>query len=125
MESLHEIPQVAVRAFERSTGLKIAFHDLTGQLPGFLPPDIFGHRTPACLAVKADHQDACTRCDAEFTRTSMATTPAGRVQICHAGLVEWVVPCYRDGRLDWVMFAGQRRPAKSLTCALKTPNRPS
>ncbi len=40
--------------------------------------------------------------------------PEGRYQCCHAGFLEWVVPVFLEGRLSWLLFAGQRRAAGSF-----------
>jgi len=123
MDDPQAVPSAAVAAFERQTGLSIAFHDLGGYLRGFLPPERMMHVTPPCLAVKALEMARCMRCDVDFTRADLSRTPAGRVQICHAGFVEWVVPDYTGTRLEWTLFAGQRLPGKGLTCAVKAPSR--
>lgn len=124
VEEIFDIPALAVAAFERTTGLNVAFHDLSGQLVGYLSPERFAHNTPPCLAVKTRYQDECSACDINFTRTSLKDTPAGRVQICHAGMVEWVIPAFLNDRLEWVMFCGQRTPGPRLTKFLKTPGGP-
>lgn len=111
------IPLLALTAFERMTRLHVTVHEYTGALWGFLPPERFVHGTPACLAAKAIRLSACVRFDVHQTEGALAERPDGRVHVCHAGLVEWVVPTIAVGQLQRVWFAGQRRPGKQLNCA--------
>ena len=123
MEDFQLIPTAALTAFERQTGLRVAFHDLGGHLRGILPQERMLHTTPPCIAIKTLQMERCMRCDVDFTRSDLPRTPGGRVQICHAGLVEWVVPEYTGTRLEWTLFAGQRAPGRNLTCAVRAPSR--
>ncbi|HYF50184.1 MAG TPA: helix-turn-helix domain-containing protein [Planctomycetota bacterium] len=125
MDDFQAVPATAIAVYERQARLSVAFHDLTGHLRGFLPPERMMHTTPRCVAVKAADLNRCMRCDVDFTRADLARTPGGRVQICHAGLVEWVVPEYTGARLEWVLFAGQRLPGAGLTCAIRAPGKGS
>lgn len=121
MPDIFQVPRQAVQAFERTTGLRVAIHDLSGQWHNYLPPDRFVHSAPLCMAVKARHQEACVAFDVQRTRAGLREQPDGRVQVCHAGLVECVVPVYQGARLEWVLFAGQRLPGPRLTRVDRDP----
>ena len=111
-----EIPQTAIRAFEMVTKLSVSVHEYTGSLWGFLPPERFLHGNPACVAAKSIRLDSCIRFDVLQTEKALAHQSQGRVHVCHAGLVEWVVPTFLEGQIQRVFFAGQRRPGLHLSC---------
>lgn len=111
-----EIPQTAIRAFEKATKLSISLHEYTGSLWGFLPPERFLHGNPACVAAKSNRLNSCIRFDVLQTETALVHQWQGRVHVCHAGLVEWVVPTFLEGQIQRVFFAGQRRPGSQLSC---------
>jgi AraC-like DNA-binding protein len=50
-------------------------------------------------------------------RENAHTFPEGRYHVCHAGLVEWVIPIYDNLQLQWVIFAGPRSPGPDLRSA--------
>jgi len=108
MESF-SIPEAALAAYENLSRLRVTVHDLEGTLWPFLPPERFQHMHPLCVAVKVRHDRACVDFGVKRLRREIPTQPHGRVQVCHAGLVELVAPVFREGRLVWVLFAGPRR----------------
>ncbi len=61
--------------------------------------------------MKNTHHRACLDFEIARLRQEVAKCPEGRYHLCHAGLLEWIVPVHRDGRLAWMLFAGQRRPS--------------
>ncbi|MDR1789786.1 MAG: helix-turn-helix domain-containing protein [Opitutaceae bacterium] len=106
----------AISAFERIHKVRVSIHDLEGNLAPFILPDRFHHRSPLCLAVKAcGHEPACIAFEVHQLRPRLASMPEGRVHVCHAGLVEWVVPVFNAGKLAWVLFAGPRLPGGDLS----------
>ena len=108
-------PELAIEAFERIHGLNVTIHDLDGSLTPFLQPNRFYHRSPLCLAVKAQgHYNACSQFDVKHLRRELVGLPEGRVHICPAGLVEWVVPVFEQQLLRWVLFAGPRSAGVTL-----------
>jgi AraC-like DNA-binding protein len=117
MEDWLNIPMNAILSFEHVTGLSVTIHEVSGALWPFVSPERHLHMNPVCVAAKSAAMAECVRFDAVDTRAAMAHQTAGRVHVCHAGVVEWVVPSIRDGRLQRVFFAGQRRPGKHLTAA--------
>jgi AraC-like DNA-binding protein len=117
MEDWFHVPMMAINAFERATSLTVSVHEISGALWSFLPPGRFNHMNGGCVAAKALKMASCVQFDVVETRGALAQKPAGRVQVCHAGMVEWVVPTIVEGRLQRVLFAGQRRPGPGLSCA--------
>lgn len=113
--------ETAITTFERIHGLAVTVHDLVGSLAPFIGPDRFHHRSPLCLSVKAQgRHEACVRFDVEQLRPQLGRLPEGRIHVCHAGLVEWVVPVFAREKLAWVLFAGPRFPGPSLLSAART-----
>lgn len=100
---------VALSAFERATGLTVTIHAPSGPL---VPSRRILHQLPTCLAVKIHLQAACTAFDAD-TCTQGRPFDAVTVKVCHAGIVEWVVPVAVGG-VSWRLFAGQRRAGPDL-----------
>ena len=104
-----EVPEWAIQVFEKQNDLRVVVHDLTTTLGPFLQPERFKHRAPCCIAVKARHDWACVDFEVTRLRAELPDFPEGRYHRCHAGFMEWVVPVFINGRLAWVLFAGQRR----------------
>ncbi|HYG73988.1 MAG TPA: helix-turn-helix transcriptional regulator [Planctomycetota bacterium] len=116
MDDFAQVPAAAISAFEAVTGLRVSIHDRMKSLWFFLPPERFQHHSPACRAVKlSGNEKACIRFDAEQVHAELAESRTGRVQICHAGLVECVVPVFFNQKLEWILFAGPRLPGAGLT----------
>jgi len=118
------IPERAMRAYERMSGLRVTVHDLAGTLWPYLPPDRFRHTQPLCQAVKLHHGDACMDFDITRLRRELPSQPEGRVQVCHAGLVEFIAPVFERKRLAWVLFAGLRLPGRKLRQAVRDSTPP-
>lgn len=107
---LWEIPEYAIAAFERATTLQVTVHEVGVPLWSFLPPERFTHRSRCCAGVKVVHDWACVDFEVTRLRENIHSSPEGRYHVCHAGLMEWVVPVYFRGRLAWILFAGQAQP---------------
>lgn len=108
---LLEVPEWAIQVFEKQHDVRVCVHDLGGTWAPFLQPERFKHRAPCCVAVKARNDWACVDFEITRLREELSAYPEGRYHRCHAGIFEWVVPAMEDGRLAWVLFAGQRRAA--------------
>src|SRR5579862_6245448 len=117
------VPRKAIEAFETLTHTRVTVHDLNGSLRPFLPPERFQHMHPLCCAVKIRHSDSCIEWGVTRLRREISAAPEGRVQVCFAGLVEFVVPVYERRRLQWVLFAGPRTAGK-LSAAARDPSPP-
>lgn len=106
----------AISTFEKVMRLKVTIHDFSGSLRPFLAPEYFQHGQPLCLAVKASpYGAACQNLEIHRLRWEILNQPEGRIHLCHAGLVEWVVPGLQDDKLNWILFAGQRTASPRLT----------
>jgi len=111
-----EVPENAVLAFERIHGLRVTVHDMRGTLWPVMAPHRFMHMDPLCQAIKLAGRDAaCLDWEVTRLRPRSAEFPEGRLQVCHAGLLEWVVPVHAGLLLEWVLFAGIRIPGRSLS----------
>lgn len=104
----------AIAAFERLHRLQVTVHDLCGDLAPALDPRRAMHRQGLCRAVKVHAQHRCAAFELQALRAELARSGAGRCHVCHAGLVEWVVPLLSPRGLDAVLFAGLRRPGPCL-----------
>lgn len=110
-----DIPETALRAFEQTHSLRVTIHDLSGSLWPFLAPERFQHTQPICQAVKLiGRANSCVAWEVTRQRREIAAIPEGRVQVCHAGFVEWTVPVFGKEGLEWMLFAGVRRAAPNL-----------
>lgn len=113
-----QVPEQAITAYEAWAKVRVTVHDLEGTLWPYLPAVRFNHDSAACFAVKGRrYNNECIRSDMTHLRKSLANSPEGQVKVCHAGLVECVVPVFMEGDLRWILFAGVRRPGKKLSCA--------
>jgi AraC-like DNA-binding protein len=99
-------PESAIRCFEGLHGLLVTVHDLEGRLREHLDPLRLAHRHPRCLSAKASGKERCLAFDVTRPAAELPAEPQGRVQRCPFAVEEAVVPCLRDGRLAWVLFAG-------------------
>jgi len=107
--SFFSIPEKAIGVFEAIHGLNITIHDIEGRISPHVNPDrSVHHRSGLCLAAKKSNaSQKCLNFDVERTREEILRYPEGRLQLCHAGLVEFVWPGLECGQLLWVLFAGQ------------------
>jgi AraC-like DNA-binding protein len=109
MHDPYREPEEAIGCFEHWSGLAVTVHDLVGALEPHLRPLRGWHTTRICQAMKSsDLNPRCMRWDVERLRTEIGRFPQGRIQVCHAGLLELVVPVQRAGALELLLFAGQR-----------------
>jgi AraC-like DNA-binding protein len=101
----------AARAVETVCGLRVCIHDLCGRLGVEFPPSRAWHGGPICAAVKlSTHFQRCHDFEVGQLRPQLGRWREGRIQRCHAGLIEWMVPVFdREDHPLAVVFAGQRR----------------
>jgi AraC-like DNA-binding protein len=105
----HEL-ETAIAVTERALRLPIVVHDLEHALWHALSADRFRHHQSVCRAVKAGPDaDRCVAFECHALRAEARLWPRGRVQRCHAGLVELVQPVFEAGRLILMLFAGPAR----------------
>lgn len=111
----HAIPESAITAFERLHGLTVTVHDLRGDLSPFLLPERKRHRHPLCNAVKnGGYERLCVAFDSVRLRQELPFQPEGRIQVCHAGIMELIVPSFSADGLDWIFFAGPLSPPAGM-----------
>ena len=113
------LPQRAVAAFERATGLTVVFHALGGPLAGVFSPERTWHTGSLCRMVKHLRFDACMAFDVDLAHRTARAGPEVRLKICHVGIVEWLVGVHVGGKTLAILYAGQRRAAGPLTGALE------
>jgi AraC-like DNA-binding protein len=116
---LFAVPEQAIQAFERLSGLRVTVHDLRGTLWPLIEPVRTQHNHHFCKVVRTNHPEACVAFCVTRLRREIPNHPAGRVQVCHAGLVEFVIPVFRKKQLEWVLFAGPRVAGKKLQQAAR------
>jgi AraC-like DNA-binding protein len=127
-------PETVLSSFCRLHQVAVTVHDLDGRFVHVLPPERLRHVHRLCQAAKeAGHEAACIRFDVNEMQAAARAFPTGLVKVCHAGLVELVVPWNEKGRLRWLLFAGPwqdtavtadlraRRSETQLHGALPTP----
>jgi AraC-like DNA-binding protein len=113
------LPARAIAAFERASGLTLAFHDYRRSLWPYVEANRNEHVNPVCRLVKANREDACIAFCAKRMRVEAAHHQHGVVKRCHAGVIELLLPVFIDGTLEWLLYAGVRRPAKDLAIAVE------
>lgn len=106
--------EYAISSFEKASGLSISLHPMDQRLWPFLPTPRFIHTSMACVVAKSDDPDACMKFDQATVRQHLAREPAGFIKVCHAGLLEWVVPVGPPGKPQLILFAGQGLPGSDL-----------
>jgi AraC-like DNA-binding protein len=125
MPELFEIPENAIQAYEHMSGLRVTVHDRSRTLWQFLSPDRTIHRMAMCEAVKSGpHEPKCLTFARDQLPPLLMENPDGQIHVCHAGLVECVVPIVGDDTLKCIIFAGVRTPGRSLKSAIRYDARP-
>lgn len=107
------LPETAIAAFERATGLGVVLHAPDDHRAGLLSPERFLHQQPICATAKKAGLARCTAFDGLRTAASL-TMGEVRIKCCHAGIVEWVTAVPLGAGRWWRLFAGQRRPGPGL-----------
>lgn len=107
--SIIDIPAKSIDSFEKSTGLTLSYHVVDLALWTYLPSSRSLHFAPPCALVKDQWLDKCVQFDQRGVREKLKTHSDGFIKICHAGLIEWVVPVTHAGSLRLVLFAGPKR----------------
>lgn len=122
-----KIPETAIGAYEQWSGLHVVVHDLDRSLLfPYLSAAHVRHAQPWCAAIKsAGLLHKCHAFESDHLHRAMTDYPAGRVHLCHAGLVEWVAPIWVEDRLVLILFAGQRLPGQTLTALVRDPGPPA
>lgn len=115
MAGIESVPESAIAAFERLHGVRITVHDPAGRLRGAIDAGRHVHRHRTCALIKSTgHLARCLAFDVERLHSELPAQPDGRVQVCHAGVVECVLPLLAGDRLLAVLFAGAWSPGRDL-----------
>jgi AraC-like DNA-binding protein len=115
------LPSRAIAAFERASGLTLAFHDYRRSLWPYVEATRNEHVNPLCRLVKTNRHLACIDFCAKRMREEAERHQHGVVKRCHAGVIELLLPVFLDGKLEWLFYAGVRKPAKDLVIAVEDP----
>jgi AraC-like DNA-binding protein len=117
-----DVPEQAIQAFEKIHDLQVTIHDLRGSLSSAISRDRSHHSHPLCHCVKAAGGNLrCTMFEVLQLRANIHLFAEGRYHLCHAGLVEWVMPVCDQLELEWVLFAGVRTPGPNLSLVHREP----
>jgi len=119
------LPERAVVAFERASGLTVVFHDFASPLGAAFRPERSWHTGTLCRTVKHVRWNACMAFDVALAHRTVRADQQVRLKICHAGIVEWMVGIHAGGRVCAVLYAGQRRADGLLAGALVPASRQS
>ncbi len=96
----------AVNAFEQRCEMHVCFHDYCGELKSFLPSKRLMHNNSYCDHMKPDHFGECTDLDVSRVPNLLCRFPEGFFKICHAYLLEIVLPLRKAGTVRGVIFVG-------------------
>jgi AraC-like DNA-binding protein len=117
-----DVPERTIQAFEKIHGLQVTIHDLRGSLSAAIGRDRSQHQHSLCRCVKAAGGDRrCATFEVLRLRANIHLFPEGRYHVCHAGLVEWMMPVCHNLELEWVLFAGVRTPGTGLLALHREP----
>lgn len=104
----------SLQCFEYWSGLNVTVHDLTGRIRQILPQERFSHRCDKCCKEKLNREKQCRTFDIQMLQNEVWAFNTGGYKLCHAGLLEWVMPIIDSGRRLGIIFAGVTRPPRDL-----------
>ncbi len=113
------LPARAIAAFERASGLTLAFHDFRRSLWPYVDATRNEHVNPVCRLVKSTQPSAGKAFCATRLPQEWARYRDGVVKRCHAGVIELLLPVFIDDTLEWLLFAGVRRAGKDLAITVE------
>ncbi len=119
------LPTRAIATFERASGLTLCFHDFRRSLWPYVEATRNEHVNPVCRLVKANRHQACRDFCATRMHQDAERYQHGVIKRCHAGVIELLLPVFLDGKMEWLFYAGVRRPGKDLAITVEdtTQNR--
>jgi AraC-like DNA-binding protein len=113
------LPSRAIAAFERASGLSLCFHDFRRSLWPYVEATRNEHVNPVCRMVKANRHQACKEFCAARMHLEAERYQQGVIKRCHAGVIELLLPVFLDGKMEWLFYAGVRRPGKDLAITVE------
>ncbi len=103
-----KVPEQAIQCFEELTGTSVSCYVHTPIFSQAMRYRI--HTNRICSEVKRNSGTICSNFDCLGFCRDAWKIPEGCVKLCHAGILEWVFPVMRDGKLLCLLTAGIRRP---------------
>jgi AraC-like DNA-binding protein len=104
----------AIKCFEYWSRLVVSLHDFTGQFRPLLPQERFSHGFAGCRPAKDAAEAQCVAFDIRTLRRELFRFQAGAYKVCHANLLEWIMPVTDGDRRLGILFAGAVRPPTQL-----------
>jgi AraC-like DNA-binding protein len=96
--------------FEYWSNLSVTVHDLTGKLRMILPQERFAHCHHLCRKAKEFSEKLCRSVDIQILQNEVWAFNNCGYKICHAGLLEYVMPLNDGGKRIGIIFAGAVKP---------------
>ncbi len=107
---MNDVPDtfdLAIYSYEHWSGSRVTIHDLDSSLSAWLGPRRIVHFHPLCQAIKVKgFQAHCAHLELANLQRELLNQTHGRLNRCHAGLIEAVVPVFENQTLKWIFFAG-------------------
>lgn len=99
-----------IKAFRRQFGWTICIHDYSGKTEGLSEFKDHYHSFATCAyAKKHGCLQQCISFDSEIIQTRLFQASTPFFKLCHAGIIECVVPLKQAGIVTGTMFVGQFR----------------
>ncbi len=99
-----------IRCFEYWSKLSVTVHDLTGKIRTILPQERFAHCHQLCRKEKEHAEKLCRSVDIQILQNEVWAFNRCGYKICHAGLLEYVMPVTDSGKRIGIIFAGAVKP---------------
>ena len=103
-----KIPEQAIECFEELTGTHVSCYVHSPIFTQALKYRI--HNSIPCNEMKQISEKYCIHFDCLGLCRNAWKFPEGCVKLCHAGILEWVMPIMREGKLLCLLTTGCRRP---------------
>ena len=113
MESIQDELITPIRIFEKLFKCHISFHDYTGFMRKNLGPLNYVHLNMFCATVKKAGQHPCVSFDFHSVQSELFSRRKMLFKICHANIIELVVPVFIREQLSGAMFAGPFRVSEN------------
>lgn len=109
MESIQDELINPIKIFEKLFKCHVSFHDYTGFMKKNLRPLSYIHLNIFCATAKKHGEEPCVNFDFHVVQSELFSRRKMLLKMCHAGIVELVVPIFIREQLSGVMFAGPFR----------------
>lgn len=112
---MFNVPDTAVACFEGWSGFNLAFYDNMNYFSSCFSINREYHYHALCENIKCGgKEEQCYDFDSYATRRNAIRFRNGGIKICHAGVLELLMPVYVGDLLAAMMVAGVRRPPEKL-----------